>query len=494
MEQSDERPDAAMLVVRPEYTVNDGNGKPTISSSQPRRAQGNASLMSGVSNLANTILGAGMLGLPHAFAMAGFVPGTLMLVVFAAFAAGGLHLLSEAANVSGRPASFYGVAEAAWPGAGLVIDLAIGIKCFGVATSYLIVVGDSMPLAMEAFGNAPDSLAANRHLWTAGAAMLVAPLTYCRRVDALKFTSGIALACVLFVVLLVFLFATRAAPIFESCNPSPPALPPMLPPLPPLSPPQPPSSPPLPPSAPPCRLPTVASAPVLEILRAIPVFVFSYTCHQNIISISNELAQPTVTRVGRVILASVNAGLGVYLLISVSGYLTFGPVVDSDVLKTYPHSPLVAVARIAISLVVTFSYPLQSHPSRGCVISLLGAAARRHDRWRRRREGLPPPPPPPPPSEAPPPSLTMHAAVTTAFLLASTAIALSVTDLGVVLSLVGATGSTIVSYILPGTTYFCLCREPRKRWRGAALVGVGAVIMPLSLTLIVLKEMHKLPG
>ena len=87
-----------------------------------------------------------------------------------------------------------------------------------------------------------------------------------------------------------------------------------------------------------------------------------------------------------------------------------------------------------------------------------------------------------------------HVVITTAFILASTAIALKVTDLGVVLEIVGATGSTIVSYILPGTTYFCLCREPRKRWRGAALVGVGAVIMPLSLTLIVLKEMHKLPG
>lgn len=62
---------------------------------------------------------------------------------------------------------------------------------------------------------------------------------------------------------------------------------------------------------------------------------------------------------------------------SSTGYLTFGPVVASDVLRTYPSSELVAVARIAISVVVTFSYPLQSHPSRGCILSLLAAVHRR---------------------------------------------------------------------------------------------------------------------
>jgi Transmembrane amino acid transporter protein len=40
------------------------------------------------------------------------------------------------------------------------------------------------------------------------------------------------------------------------------------------------------------------------------------------------------------------------------------------------------------------------------------------------------------------------------FLVASLLIALSVNDLGVVLSIVGATGSTVVSYILPGVFYY----------------------------------------
>ena len=53
--------------------------------------------------------------------------------------------------------------------------------------------------------------------------------------------------------------------------------------------------------------------------------------------------------------------------------------------------------------------------------------------------------------------------------------------------MVGATGSTIVSYILPGSCYFLLYREPHTlRWAALALLVAGAVIMPLSLTLIFL--------
>ena len=57
-----------------------------------------------------------------------------------------------------------------------------------------------------------------------------------------------------------------------------------------------------------------------------------------------------------VILTSVGLALTVYFTISISGYETFGPVVSSDILSTYPASALVGVARVCISIVVAFSY------------------------------------------------------------------------------------------------------------------------------------------
>jgi len=110
----------------------------------PKREPGTAGMFSCIMNLSNTILGAGMLGLPHAFASSGYLLGSILLFVFALLSGFGLYLL---ANISvdhfseKRNATFYNVATKAFSQGALVIDVAVAVKCFGVGTSYLIVVG-----------------------------------------------------------------------------------------------------------------------------------------------------------------------------------------------------------------------------------------------------------------------------------------------------------------------------------------------------------------
>lgn len=68
--------------------------------------------------------------------------------------ANGLHLLCiSAKTVKTRPASFYTLCHVAIPRWTFLIDLAIAIKCFGVAISYLVVVGDLMPLVFKESSN-----------------------------------------------------------------------------------------------------------------------------------------------------------------------------------------------------------------------------------------------------------------------------------------------------------------------------------------------------
>ena len=93
-----------------------------------------SSIASGVANLANTIVGAGMLGLPGAFGGTGWLSGAILLVLSATFSAHGLVLLSKAAFVTGRPSSFYSVARKSVPRYTVLIDMAVAMKCFGVAT------------------------------------------------------------------------------------------------------------------------------------------------------------------------------------------------------------------------------------------------------------------------------------------------------------------------------------------------------------------------
>ena len=122
-----------------------------MTAASPEPAQGGvASISSCVYNLTNTIIGSGVLALPAAFATCGSALGSGLLLVFALFSAHGLHLLSLAAQiVDGNTASFRAVASAAAPRFATFVDLAVIIKCFGVACSYLIVVGDSLPIVAQ---------------------------------------------------------------------------------------------------------------------------------------------------------------------------------------------------------------------------------------------------------------------------------------------------------------------------------------------------------
>ena len=51
------------------------------------------------------------------------------------------------------PSSFYAVAEISVPKFSMLIDVAVAVKCLGITTSYLIVIGDSLPVALQQLGH-----------------------------------------------------------------------------------------------------------------------------------------------------------------------------------------------------------------------------------------------------------------------------------------------------------------------------------------------------
>lgn len=129
-------------------------------SSQPLHA---TSLPVCILAMLNTILGAGMLGLPHAFAESGYILGVFMLAIFGCFSAFALHLLSCCSTQLASPCSFYTLTSRAIPRGTFLVDLAIAIKCFGVGTSYLIVIGDVMPAVVDTMGG--SSFWTDRRIW-----------------------------------------------------------------------------------------------------------------------------------------------------------------------------------------------------------------------------------------------------------------------------------------------------------------------------------------
>ncbi len=148
---------------------------------------------------------------------------------------------------------------------------------------------------------------------------------------------------------------------------------------------------------------------------------------------------------------------------------------------------------------MAFSYPLQIHPGRLCLFSIYNSLNSKHDEVTTSTS----------PSQS---NGRFHYIVTvssclnhlnhhlqTIFLLLSYLLSITVKDLGFILSLVGATGSTMVSFILPGFIYYFTFRSSFLSssissssygvWKlyGSFLLGtLGVILMPLCVTLILI--------
>lgn len=392
-------------------------------------------ILSSVITISNTILGSGMLTIPYALSTVGLVNGILAITIFGAVSFFGLYLLIECANfIGGRRVSFFSVSKITYPKLSMIFDLAIAIKCFGVSVSYLVIVGELMPKVTK--GLFPqltmDSLWLNSSVWITIGMFLIIPLSFKRSLDSLKYASTVSLIAIFYIMILVVYFFFRPIPNIDN---------------------------------------SVHDLDVnenfgthhkieyfkwnLKFFNILPIFVFAFTCHQNIFSIFNEMKNTSIIGDNREkksifsTILSICLAVVLYFIIGIVGYLTFGDSTQSNIISMYPASnTLILIGQMSMALMVSLSYPLQCHPSRrslGIVIKNL----KKRDSYERldrsnssAHQGS---------SEL---STKMHATITSFLLLISYIIACSVGDLSTVLSVVGATGSTTICYILPGLLYY----------------------------------------
>jgi len=296
-------------------------------------------------NLSSTVLGAGILGVPFAFSKAGWILGTIFLVSGAVFSGVGLHLLSLCAvelSLSSSTTSFYSVAEKSIPGYSFLIDLIIALKCFGISIAYLIVIGDSLPKAMEQI-SAPIYLT-KRSTCLVLSFLLYGPISYFPTLDALKITSLISGLMIIYLTLLIFCYSLGINNL-NPCN----------------------------------QLENIThclgNSSLFEFnfdtLKMVPIFFFGFSCQQNTFTIVNELKNPTQKRINSVFLASMSTAFVIYSTVCFAGYKTFGNNVTADILKMYPENTLTTISRIMLSIIVAFHYPLQLNPARKCILSFI---------------------------------------------------------------------------------------------------------------------------
>lgn len=114
------------------------------------RARPKSSLPSAFMNMANSIIGAGIIGQPYAFRQAGLLAGVVLLVVLTVVVDWTIRLIVVNSKLSGA-SSFQGTVEKCFGRTGLVaISVAQWAFAFGGMVAFGVIVGDSIPSVLRA--------------------------------------------------------------------------------------------------------------------------------------------------------------------------------------------------------------------------------------------------------------------------------------------------------------------------------------------------------
>ena len=371
-----------------------------------------ASNLSSYVNMTNTSVGVGVLGLPYAFASSGFILGPIFLGVAMVIAWAGLHLLACVAAKTGYPCTFYSCYRPVNKYLPVVFDAVVVLTLLGASCAYLIVIGDLMPSVLLQMGYA--GFWTKRFVWVLIGFSAAAPFSLPHQIDFLKFTSAL---CVLFIAYVAAAILTYAIPNSAAGDPCNNQI--------------------LADDSLPCNggYVTFQGITTLGVLKVLSIFFFGFCCHVSAFPILTEAKNASVENMDKV-WASVLITCGIlYFTIAAGAYYTYGSSARSDILLNYPVDATMTVARLMVTFIVVFSYPLQANPARRSALTILHALL----------DG----------DEEPSASATRfrYVLVTFFYLTFTLLVALTVEDLGVVIAVSGATGATIIMFLVPGGLY-----------------------------------------
>ncbi|KAK9817231.1 hypothetical protein WJX72_011431 [[Myrmecia] bisecta] len=364
-----------------------------------------------VFNLANTIIGAGMLALPKAYATLGVVAGTLTLLAICYMTYASLIVLIKAAEDSGRCSYAAIVGAKLGTACSAALRLAIILNCAGVIVIYMVVIADSLAGITEfaAMGPPAGPAPARTVIITVVAWLFVAPLVAPRTMRTLSHASLLSLSCACLFCGVTIALATAAA-----CKGQLPHI---------------------------HWLPdrqAFAGSPVRMIaqaLAAVPVITTAFICHFNIHPVMAELKNYSHGRMRQVVQRSLGFCAATYIAVPVAAYMLFGDQTHGDVISNFTPAALgkLVAAPLAQALVLAvrstnvlslwLSMPMLMFPLRAEVFTLLKQGTQ--------------------------PSNTVFFGVTYVLLGLCYVLAVFVTSMWTAASLVGATSGIMLAFLFP---------------------------------------------
>ncbi|KAK1935090.1 Sodium-coupled neutral amino acid transporter 2 [Phytophthora citrophthora] len=362
------------------------------------------------------IVGAGVLALPYAVQQAGLVLGISLIALGAIATNFTLRLLLECSDL-GQARSYMDLASATGGRklAGFT-QLVVCMNLFGTSIGYLVGSAELIQLALRTFlGSSSQSADLDAD------GLLVLPLSLLRSLESLRFSSLFSIVCITFMVLVIVI------KYFQFVHEG--------------------------------LAPTIAyqfkHLPLFDwrlnhLLRAVPLVVFSFTCHPNVLPIYLVLKRRSSKRMYKVMNRSIGIATTVYSLCGFFVVLTFGEATRSNFLKNNYHGDGAVIAGcLGFSIALILTVPLFVHTLRDNIREAL-LSNRRLD-------------------------LMRHAGLSIFLVLAALFVALGSGDIASVLGVLGATTNPTICFMLPA---FFIFRLGKQQHRASQLIsGLMAVVM-----------------
>uniref|UniRef100_A0A8C4Q0M5 Solute carrier family 38 member 3b n=1 Tax=Eptatretus burgeri TaxID=7764 RepID=A0A8C4Q0M5_EPTBU len=425
--------------------------------------EGKISFGMSVFNLANAIMGSGILGLAYAMANTGIILFVCLLVSVALLSVYSIHLLLKTAGVVGiRAYEQLGFRAFGIPGK-LAAGFAITLQNIGAMSSYLYIIKSELPTVIKTLSDSDEGSAwylNGDYLLVMVTILVILPLTLMKNIGYLGYTSGFSLMCMVF-----FLCAVIYKKFQISCPDSNgyhydvnvTSLSTKIPSISPLhtnnnshedtcSP----------------HYITVST----KTAYTIPILAFAFVCHPEVLPIYTELTNPTKERMQSVANLSVFSMFFMYLLTAIFGYLTFYGRVEDELLHTYPHhDQLILAVRLAVLVAVTLTVPIVHFPVRKAILQM--ACPDKPFNWLR------------------------HALIAVVLLAGICLLVIFVPNIRDIFGFVGSTSAPCLIFIFPAIFYIRnvpMEREPlnSRQKIGAACFGLlGVAFMVMSISLII---------
>ncbi|CAH6719157.1 vacuolar amino acid transporter 2 [[Candida] jaroonii] len=383
---------------------------------QPEKGKSNMRMA--FMNMANSILGAGIIGQPFAFKNSGLVGGLVSLAVLTFLIDWTLRLIVKNTLLS-KTNSYQDFAAHCFGKFGRILLLfSVGSFAYGGCMAFCVIIGDTIPHVLKAF--IPESITESSAFgWLFSRNIIITIFTTCisyplslnKDISKLAKASGFAL----FGMLIIVLITAIRGPFVDKDLKKP--------------------------------LTTQQWTVNTNIFQGISVISFALVCHHNTTFIYNSLKNSVKLKFDRLTHIVCFISMICCLVMAVNGLLNFGGNTKGNILNNFKSDDnWINVARFCFGLNMLTTFPLEIFVVRDVmrdVVYFYTHDTNEHGNHSGHFEL----------------SSRQHFFITSFLVFSSMAVSLLTCNLGIILELIGATSASLMAYIIPPLCYLKLSWE-----------------------------------